>query len=66
MATLANSVDVTLMSALLELKKAYQYYCHDREFREEFEYYLRQPVGRPNPLYHAGKLTNKLGDVKIC
>jgi tryptophan synthase beta chain len=53
------------MPALLELEKAYEHYRHDREFIEEFEYYLRQYVGRPNPLYFAEKLTNKLGGAKI-
>jgi tryptophan synthase beta chain len=58
-------VPETLMPALLELEKAYNHYRHDREFREEFEYYLRQYVGRPNPLYFAGKLTKKLGGARI-
>ena len=58
-------VPETLMPALLELEKAYEHYRHDREFREEYKYYLRQYVGRPNPLYFAEKLTNKLGGARI-
>jgi tryptophan synthase beta chain len=58
-------VPETLMPALLELEKAYEFYRHDREFREEYEYYLRQYVGRPNPLYFAKKLTDKLGGARI-
>lgn len=58
-------VPETLMPALLELEKAYDQYRHDREFKQEFEYYLRQYVGRPNPLYFAEKLTRKLGGAKI-
>ncbi|MDA8427874.1 MAG: tryptophan synthase subunit beta [Geobacteraceae bacterium] len=58
-------VPETLMPALLELEKAYQHYRHNREFREEYEYYLRQYVGRPNPLYFAEKLTKKLGGARI-
>jgi tryptophan synthase beta chain len=58
-------VPETLMPALLELEKAYEHYRHDKLFREEFEYYLRQYVGRPNPLYFAEKLTRKLGGAKI-
>jgi tryptophan synthase beta chain len=58
-------VPETLMPALLELEKAYEYYRRDREFREEYEYFLRQYVGRPNPLYFAEKLTNKLGGARI-
>ncbi|ABK98911.1 tryptophan synthase subunit beta [Pelobacter propionicus] len=58
-------VPETLMPALLELEQAYKHYRRDREFREEFEYYLRQYVGRPNPLYFAEKLTEKLGGARI-
>ena len=58
-------VPETLMPALLELEKAYDHYRHDREFKQEFEYYLRQYVGRPNPLYFAEKLTKKLGGARI-
>jgi tryptophan synthase beta chain len=58
-------VPETLMPALLELEKAYQHYRQDRDFRQEFEYYLRQYVGRPNPLYFAEKLTRKLGGARI-
>jgi len=58
-------VPETLMPALLELEKAYEHYRHDREFKDEFEYYLRQYVGRPNPLYYAEKLTKKLGGARI-
>ena len=58
-------VPETLMPALLELEKAYEHYRNDREFKQEFQYYLRQYVGRPNPLYFAEKLTNKLGGARI-
>jgi tryptophan synthase beta chain len=58
-------VPETLMPALLELEKAYEHYRHDREFRAEYEYYLHQYVGRPNPLYFAEKLTKKLGGARI-
>jgi len=58
-------VPETLMPALLELERSYEHYRHDREFIQEFDYYLRQYVGRPNPLYYAEKLTNKLGGARI-
>ena len=58
-------VPETLMPALLELELAYNHYRNDKEFKEEFTYYMRQYVGRPNPLYFAEKLTNKLGGAKI-
>jgi tryptophan synthase beta chain len=58
-------VPETLMPVLLELEKAYQEYKNDKEFKEEFAYYLREYVGRPNPLYFAEKLTKRLGGAKI-
>ncbi|GFO54363.1 tryptophan synthase beta chain [Geomonas sp. Red276] len=58
-------VSETLMPALLELEQAYNHYRNDPEFKEEFAYYLRQYVGRPNPLYYAEKLSRKLGGAKI-
>jgi tryptophan synthase beta chain len=58
-------VPETLMPALYELEEAYAHYRNDKEFKEEFEYYLRQYVGRPNPLYFAEKLTRRLGGARI-
>jgi len=58
-------VPETLMPILTELEKAYAHYKNDREFKEEFAYYLRDYVGRPNPLYFAEKLTKRLGGAKI-
>jgi tryptophan synthase beta chain len=58
-------VPETLMPALLELEQAYSHYKNDPEFKREFAYYLRQYVGRPNPLYFAEKLTNRLGGARI-
>src|SRR5205085_7866344 len=37
----------------------------DPKFKQEFEYYLKEFVGRPNPLYFAKRLTEKLGGAKI-
>jgi tryptophan synthase beta chain len=58
-------VPETLMPILSELEKAYAHYKSDREFKEEFAYYLKDYVGRPNPLYFAEKLTRRLGGAKI-
>jgi tryptophan synthase beta chain len=58
-------VPETLMPILTELEKAYAHYKNEREFKEEFAYYLRDYVGRPNPLYFAEKLTKRLGGAKI-
>ena len=54
-----------LMSALLELEEAYLNIKTDSDFKNEFEYYLREYVGRPNPLYYAERLTEELGGAKI-
>ncbi|HET6418899.1 MAG TPA: tryptophan synthase subunit beta [Geobacteraceae bacterium] len=58
-------VSETLMPILRELEQAYETYKNDREFKDEFSYYLKQYVGRPSPLYFAEKLTAKLGGAKI-
>ena len=55
----------TLMSPLLELEDAYMSLKEDSDFQEEFQYYLREYVGRPNPLYYAESLTQALGGAKI-
>ena len=55
----------TLMSPLLELEDAYRSLREDSDFQEELQYYLREYVGRPNPLYYAERLTQVLGGAKI-
>ena len=58
-------VPETLMPALKELEEAYAHYRNDKEFKQEFQYYLREYVGRPSPLYFAEKLTRQLGGARI-
>lgn len=58
-------VPETLMPALEELEKAYQEALDDTSFREEIRYYLNDYVGRPSPLYFAGRLTKHCGGAKI-
>jgi tryptophan synthase beta chain len=58
-------VPETLMPALLELERAYLKARKDRRFQAEFDSYLKHYVGRPTPLYLAGRLTKKLGGAKI-
>ena len=55
----------TLMPALLELEQAYGEAKADPEFQQQFEYYLKNYVGRPSPLYFAERLTKELGGAKI-
>jgi tryptophan synthase beta chain len=58
-------VPETLMPALYELAEAYEKAKADPEFNKELKYYLKQYVGRDNPLYFAERLTNYCGGAKI-
>ncbi|MDA8441109.1 MAG: tryptophan synthase subunit beta [Peptococcaceae bacterium] len=58
-------VPEALQPVLDNLSRAFQTYRDDPEFRRELEYYQRQYVGRPNPLYLLEKLTKQLGGAKI-
>ena len=58
-------VSETLMSALIELEKAYGEARRDPAFRREFHRYLSEYAGRETPLYFAERLTRKLGGAKI-
>ncbi len=53
------------MPALTELAGAYAEARRDLTFRRQFQYYLREYVGRPTPLYFAERLTRTLGGAKI-
>jgi tryptophan synthase beta chain len=55
----------TLMTAVTELKEAYEKYKDDADFLAEFEDDLKNYVGRESPLYHAKNLTAKLGGAQI-
>jgi len=55
----------TLMPLILELEREYRRAKADPAFEDEFQYLLRQYVGRPNPLYFARRLTEDLGGAKI-
>jgi tryptophan synthase beta chain len=55
----------TLMTAVTELKEAYEKYKDDADFIKEFERDLKHYVGRTTPLYHAVNLSKKLGGAQI-
>ncbi len=55
----------TLMTAVTELKEAYEKYKDDPDFLAEFEDDLKNYVGRETPLYHAKNLSAKLGGAQI-
>lgn len=54
-----------LMSALLEVEKAYNYYKNDPKFNAELTELLNNYAGRPSLLYYAEKMTKDLGGAKI-
>jgi len=55
----------TLMTAVTELKEAYEKFKDDEDFLAEFEHDLKHYVGRATPLYHAENLSQKLGGAQI-
>ncbi|MGE4456339.1 MAG: tryptophan synthase subunit beta [Arcobacteraceae bacterium] len=54
-------VPETLMPALMELDNEYKKYRFDKEFWAEVNELLKDYVGRPNPLYHAKRISEELG-----
>src|SRR5450755_3729334 len=55
----------TLIAALDELREQYARYQHDPEFVAEFESELKHYVGRPSPVYHAQRWSERLGGAQI-
>ena len=55
----------TLMNAVLELEKAYDFYKNDPEFNRELTALLNDYAGRPSRLYYAKRMTEDLGGAKI-
>ncbi|NBP23049.1 MAG: tryptophan synthase subunit beta [Proteobacteria bacterium] len=58
-------VPETLVHPLQQLEDEYWRAQQDPEFQRELDYYLREFVGRPTPLYFAERLTRSLGGAKI-
>ena len=55
----------TLMNAVIELEKAYNFYKNDENFNKELNTLFNEYAGRPSRLYFAEKMTNDLGGAKI-
>jgi len=55
----------TLMHALDELRAAYEACRRDPGFMAEYRYELKHYVGRPSPVYHAKRLSEKYGGAQI-
>ncbi|MGQ4880201.1 tryptophan synthase subunit beta [Billgrantia sp. LNSP4103-1] len=58
-------VSETLSFALDDLEKTYLRLRDDLDFQAEFDYDLAHYVGRPSPLYHAERWSQKLGGARI-
>ncbi len=55
----------TLMNAIHELEREYEYYKNDKAFNDELTALLNDYAGRPSLLYYAEKMTKDLGGAKI-
>lgn len=55
----------TLMNAVIELEKAYQFYKEDIQFQQELTGLLNDYAGRPSRLYYAEKISRDLGGARI-
>src|SRR6201996_2055202 len=53
------------MPLILAVEKAYDAAKADPAFQAELDYYLRDYVGRPSPLYYAEPMTRHYGGAKI-
>jgi tryptophan synthase beta chain len=58
-------VPETLVHPLQQLEDEYWRAQQDPEFQQELDYYLKEFVGRPTPLYFAERLTQALGGARI-
>ena len=58
-------VPETLIPALEELERAYTEAQASPEFWKELNFLLREYAGRPTPLYHARRLSERLGGAQI-
>jgi tryptophan synthase beta chain len=54
-----------VVKALKELEAEFEKAIKDPVFWEEYNYILREYVGRPSPLYYAENMTRDLGGAKI-
>ena len=54
-----------LQRAMDQIEEAFLRYKEDPEFLKEFDYYLKEYVGRENPLTYAENLTNQIGGAKL-
>ncbi len=58
-------VPETLMPTLHDLEQAYETIGKGNQFQEEFNHALKEMVGRPTPLYHSKRLSDRYGTARI-
>ena len=58
-------VSETLMPLILSLEKEYEKAKSDNNFWKEMEFFRKDYVGRPSPLYFSERLTKHFGGAKI-
>jgi tryptophan synthase beta chain len=58
-------VSETLVQALDELRNAYARYRRDPDFQAEIAYELKHYVGRPSPVYHARRWSERFGGAQV-
>ena len=58
-------VSETLMPLILSLEREYEKVKSDKSFWKEMDFFLKDYVGRPSPLYFSERLTEHFGGAKI-
>ena len=58
-------VSETLMPLILSLESEYEKVKSDKSFWQEMDFFLKDYVGRPSPLYFSERLTEYFGGAKI-
>ena len=58
-------VSETLMPLILSLESEYEKAKSDKSFWQEMDFFLKDYVGRPSPLYFSERLTEYFGGAKI-
>lgn len=58
-------VPETLMTEVINLDKAYEYYKNDKKFNDDLDFLLKEYAGRPSLLYYAKRMSEDLGGARI-
>jgi len=58
-------VSETLMPLIEEVEEKYKKIKNDKDFNKELEYYFKNYIGRPSPLFFAEQITKNLKGAKI-